>query len=317
MRSGTAEMTSIKVSELADNLAFGAKVTGVTLESLADETVRQQLRDLFDDRGVLAFKEMEASTELHLALAEVFGPLDHHALSGDKTKKPEVVNLKQAQDVIDIDGRQLAAYLPWHFDACYTEKLNRAAILRPVELPPEGGMTGFADGMQLYKAISPELRARFEDAKIFYHSRLMFMHQRFGFPANHRWISISPSAAELIDTCQSAMRSLHPAIWTRASGERVLHVSPWQAAGIVGHEDPEGDALLEELCQEIYAKMVPYWHRWEMTDMVLWDNWRFLHAVSGNDPAYTRHLQRATIGGDYGLGAFEEGAVGSLPPSMG
>jgi taurine dioxygenase len=310
-------MTALKVSEVSDGIPFGAKVQGVTREAIADPAVRRQLQDLFEERGVLVFKDVEASTDMHLALSEVFGPLDHHALSGDKSKKPEVVNLNQKQDVIDIDGKRLAAFLPWHFDACYTAKLNRAAMLRPVTLPPEGGMTGFADGVQLYKAISPQLRARFENARITYHSKLMFMHQRFGMPSNYRWISISDSAAQLIETCETAIRSVHPAIWTRASGERVLHVSPWQAAGIAGQETPAGDELLEELCQEIYARMVPYWHRWELTDMVLWDNWRFIHAVSGNDPQYTRHLQRATIAGDYGLGAFEQGAVGSEPPMMG
>ena len=100
-------------------------------------------------------------------------------------------------------------------------------------------------------------------------------------------------------------RALHPAIWQRESGEKVLHVSPWQAAGIQGHEDPAGDALFEALCQEIYAKMRPYWHYWKSTDMVIWDNWRFLHCVSGHDPKHSRRVHRATIEGDYGLGSLE------------
>jgi taurine dioxygenase len=183
-------------------------------------------------------------------------------------------------------------------------------------MPPEGGMTGFADGIQLYNAISPGLRDRFEQARIIYFSKLMFTHQKFGIPEG-RWISLSDEAAELIEKCEGTRRSVHPAIWQRESGERVLHVSPWQAAGIQGQEDAKGDAELEALCQEIYAKMTPYWHRWELSDMVLWDNWRFIHAVSGSDPQYTRHMQRATIEGDYGHGAFEDGSTGSDPPMMG
>lgn len=307
---------AIRVAPLADELSFGARVTGVTFASLKDEAVREELRDTFDRRGVVVFKDMERSSELHLALSQVFGELQHHALEQDKSKTPEVVNLNQKQDVFEADGKALAAYLPWHFDACYTAKLNRAAVLRPVELPPEGGMTGFADGIQLYQALSPDLRAAFEHAKIIYFSKLMFDHQKFGMPQG-RWISLSDGASELIARCDGTRRSVHPAIWQRESGERVLHVSPWQAAGIEGREDEAGDALLEELCQEIYSKMTPYWHRWELTDMVLWDNPRFIHAVSGNDGKYTRHMQRATIEGDYGLGAFEQGTSGSEPPMMG
>ena len=44
-------------------------------------------------------------------------------------------------------------------------------------------------------------------------------------------------------------RALHPAVWTRASGEKVLHISPWMAEGIAGDETEAGDALLETCCQ--------------------------------------------------------------------
>lgn len=309
-------MPSIEIADLRDDLSFGATVRGVTLQVLTDEAVRQQLRDAFDARGVLVFKDTDRSTELHIALSEVFGQLQAHALSqGDE---PEVVDLKQVaeQDLVEIDGKRLAAFLPWHFDACYTAKLNRAAILRPVALPDEGGMTGFADGIQLYEAISPKLRAAFEHRRIVYYSYLMFQNQRFGVPANQSWVSLSTAAAEMIAQCEGTRRSVHPAIWQRASGEKVLHVSPWQAAGIAGEMTPEGDELLERLCDEIYGKMRPYWHRWQHSDMVLWDNLRFIHAVSGNDPSYQRHLQRATIEGDYGLGAFAD-VAGAEPPMMG
>ena len=50
-----------------------------------------------------------------------------------------------------------------------------------------------------------------------------------------------------------------------------------------------------------------YWHQWEPTDMVIWDNTRMLHAVEGCDPKYERRMQRTTIKGDYGLGYFEGG----------
>ena len=39
--------------------------------------------------------------------------------------------------------------------------------------------------------------------------------------------------------------------------------------------------------------------------MVIWDNWRCLHAVSGMSPEHTRCMHRTTIEGDYGLGRFE------------
>jgi len=82
--------------------------------------------------------------------------------------------------------------------------------------------------------------------------------------------------------------------------------------GIVDAESPEGDALLEAVCQEInhLADVNSYHHQWRPTDMVIWDNWRVLHAVSGHPPSLERTMYRTTIKGDYGLGRFENNAQG-------
>ena len=102
---------------------------------------------------------------------------------------------------------------------------------------------------------------------------------------------------------------MHPIVWTRATGEKVYHAGPWMAFGFEGREDAEGDALFEECCQTLnrIAAEHSYWHDWKKTDMIIWDNWRMLHAVEGNDPKYERRSQRTTIKGDYGLGYFEGG----------
>ena len=67
------------------------------------------------------------------------------------------------------------------------------------------------------------------------------------------------------------------------------------------------EAPFEAVCQEVNAKTHAYWHVWKPTDMLIWDNWRMLHAVEGCDPKYERRMQRTTIKGDYGLGYFEDG----------
>jgi taurine dioxygenase len=41
--------------------------------------------------------------------------------------------------------------------------------------------------------------------------------------------------------------------------------------------------------------------------MVIWDNLRMLHCVSGNRPEDSRLMYRTTIKGDYGYGRWEGG----------
>jgi taurine dioxygenase len=305
------KMSSIEEIPLSDALSFGARVRGVDRVALESAEVRSLLADIYERRGVIVFEDVEQSAEMQLALSGVFGPLRQHAMNavpkaGEDSKKAMMeLNCHPGNaDIFEIDGRQLAGWVSWHFDACYTKHLYRGGLLRALDIPPSGGLTGFADGIQLYAAIPEDLRIRFEDLNIVYEAKLMFMNQRFGLPKNYRVVSLQQAAINVLKASEGSPRAVHPAVWQRASGERVLHVSPWQAAGIEGHEDADGDALLETLCDAIYAKMAPYWHAWKPTDMVVWDNWRMIHSVSGHDPRYSRRIHRATIEG-YGLGRFE------------
>ena len=308
-------MSTINVRLLSDDLPYGARITGVDIENVKDDGVRKRIQDVFVDRGMIVFEQIETSGRMQVALSEVFGPLQDHALKDVPRADDEIPGLVEFEyaDIFEVNGTELASYIPWHFDACYSDELNRGGVLRALVISPEGGRTGFADGIQLYQAISPELRDRFETLDVIYHSHLMFTNMRFGRPASYHAIKVRQSIQDMIDQTRDAVRSVHPAIWQRPTGEKVLHVSPWQAAGIAGHENREGDALLEALCQEMHAKMTPYHHSWKPTDMVIWDNWRFIHSVDGHPPQYPRKMQRTTIHGDYGFGRLE--AAGAAKPA--
>ena len=178
-------------------------------------------------------------------------------------------------------------------------------MLRVVESPPEGSLTGFADGIQLYRDIDPDLRERFEDLEILYHPQLMFTNMRYRRPRRFLLRHLSERINTMFSVNADAPRAIHPAIWQRQSGEKVLHLAPWQADGIVGMEDAEGDALLEAMFAEIEAKMTPYIHHWQPGELVIWDNWRMVHSATGHSPDHGRLVHRTTIEGDYGLGRFE------------
>jgi taurine dioxygenase len=311
-------MGAIKVTPLRDDLSFGARISGVTHAALEDAAVRRQINQTFEDRGLIVFENVEPTSRMHVELSNVFGPLKDHPNAAvkrvDRDALPGVIDMQsKAGDagIIEINGKRLSHWLPWHFDHCYNNELNRAGVLRALEIAPEGGLTGFADGIQLYKALSAALRERIEGHNIVYKFDVMYENLRFGKLPGFIEISRKPDASGVMRAAEGTPRAIHPAVWTRNSGEKVLHVSPWMAQGIQGQETDEGDALLEAICQEINAKAESYHHAWTFTDMLIWDNWRMLHSVSGMDPRYSRRMQRTTIKGDYGLGHFENDAPGA------
>jgi alpha-ketoglutarate-dependent taurine dioxygenase len=309
---------SLQVLPLDDALSFGARIRGVSRDALRDEAVRGQINDVFEDRGLIVFEDVEPTGEMHIAVSNVFGPLKEHPVPSisrvDADTMPGVIDMYSKPNegkIVEIDGKRLTAWSPWHFDHCYNNELNRAGVLRAIIIAPEGGLTCFCDGFDLYNAFPPELRSRIEGQNVIYTLNLLYEHMRFGLPKGFRNVFTPPSQYELLERSKSLPRAIHPAVWTRKDGRKVMHVSPWMSVGIEGHEDPEGDALLQAVCEAVYAKVQAYCHHWKLTDMVIWDNWRMLHSVSGCDPQYPRRMHRTTIKGDYGLGYFENNGVGN------
>ena len=71
---------------------------------------------------------------------------------------------------------------------------------------------------------------------------------------------------------------------------------------------------LTTVWDEIDRTIKPYYHQWHDTDMLIWDNWRMLHAACGCDPKHERIMHRTTIKGDYGLGRWETDPKGAAAP---
>ena len=315
-------MAGISVSNLRDDLAFGARIDGVTWETLADPAVRAEIVRVFEARGVIVFANMEPSSKMQVELSKVFGPLKDHPTktvtrddeTGDAALGVIDMHYRPTDDpytaegLVEYRGEILARFSPWHFDHCYNDELNRAGVLRAPINAPVGGRTGFADGIELYNAFPPHLRDALEDQNVIYTLDTRLTRMRFG--VNFKPLGDPPQTAALLKEVAIFPRAMHPAVWTRASGEKVLHIGPWMSVGLEHRENAAGEAFYEEVCQTINglaAGSAAYWHDWKPTDMLIWDNWRMVHAVEGCDARYERRTLRTTIQGDYGLGYFEDG----------
>ena len=310
---------SLDIRPLAKDFSFGVRISGLTRSMAGSPEIRAKINAAFEHAGMIVFEDVEPTNEMQVALSNIFGALKEHPVKSiarvDRDGLPGVIELRSAPEsggIVEFGGRRVAHWLPWHFDHCYNDELNRAGILRAAKITPKGGITGFLDGVALYQLFPADLLAEMEDADIVYTLNTQYATQRFGQPSDLTIIRPKPMGAEFEAQAKAMPRAIHPAVWVRPTGEKVLHVSPYMADGILGREDEQGDALFEKICQTInrLAPSCSYHHRWSTKDMMIWDNWRMLHAVSGHDPAYERIMYRTTIKGDYGLGRFENNATG-------
>jgi taurine dioxygenase len=291
---------------LIDDFAFGARVSGLDFASLEREQTRVELRRLLADKGLLVIEDVTPDHRFQVALSEIFGAVksyppaecvqvDGHVIAGVGEMRSE----PGRSTIVEIDGVPLAGWMPWHYDQCYNDQPNTARTLRCGRPVQSGGMTGFLDGRDLYRHFDPGLRDEIAKHEIVYGHNLSVADLRYGIPSGFKIVStpMQRSARPAI-TNRSAS---HPAVRVCASGEPILHVSPWMATGLVGSAANDGDALLDAVAKEIarIADSFAFLHRWTTSDMVVWDNLRMLHSASGHDPAETRIMYRSTIHVDH------------------
>lgn len=292
----------IETQPLTDR-RFGVRIRGISGESLKDPDVGKQLRGLLAEHGLMIIDDCASDHRVQVEIARQFGPVKDYppgerVIAGDE-EIPGVGEMNSGptnSTIVEIDGKQLSGWMPWHFDQPYNARPNAARVLRCGRQVTSGGMTGFLDGAELYERLDPALREAVRPSSIRYGLNLALEDLRFGLPSDFRVIR-SPQRAlsgAPVGTLQTAAQ---PAVIESASGRKILLVSPWMAIGVVGRPGPDGDALLEAVAQEILmlSRKLAYFHDWSLSEMLVWDNRRMLHSSTGFPPGETRIMYRTTI----------------------
>ncbi len=297
---------------LTDSLAFGSVVTGLDMAMLQDPDVRSALMSLWIDRGMIVFKGIPRTEDAHIELSNVFGNSEVHPLRDPaKPGRPELSDIRYDPVFGDLtefpDGSRRGNWLPWHFDLVYVDRINHGGILRPIRLPEQGGETGFIDQISAYNRLPEDIKRRIGNLEVAYCWSMDFTVQRFGGTPGLSILRMDPRAMKLMLRPEGHPVVLHPMVFEQPeTGRKVLNVSPWFALGIEGMEGPEGDTLLAEVVAHTTDETAAYYHKWEMDDMVLFDNWRMMHCALGVPEGIDRHMQRTTIAGDYGRGRLRD-----------
>lgn len=295
--------------------AFGAVIDDLDPATISDPAVRKRLYELWIDKGVIVFKGL-ADLDTQISLSEIYGePEEHPLLVGvDRPREhfviAEIEYVEEDGDLYEINGEERGGYLPWHFDLAYLEKINHGGILRAAVLPRRGGETGFIDRIAAYEALPQRLKDRIEGLRVIHRYLADATLARFG-ERPERCIQLSRNITLALEHPAVQKPVTHPLVYTqKETGRKVINVSPWHAVGIEGMQNEEGDALLAEVIDHLIRPELAYFHKWELDDMVLWDNWRMLHCACGVPRGEQRKVRRTTIAGDYALGRlFEPAAV--------
>lgn len=281
------ELTSaMQFQELAISLA--SEVKNVDLSTPLSEDDFKAIDNLFNERSVLVFRDQAISPEQHIAFSRRFGDLEIHVLKQYLlANNPEILvisNIMDGEKPIGIGdaGQQ------WHTDLSYVEKPSRCSILYAKKIPSRDGERTFGDTCFVstyaaYEALDPEAKKYLGILKA-RHSYLKRPHVR------------QKLSEEQI---KQVPEVIHPVIRTHpVTGRKCIYVNDSFTTEIIGLNKKESDELILKLCTHCQSEQFMYRHKWQVGDILMWDNCSTQHlAVADYGPAQHRLMHRTTVKG--------------------
>lgn len=268
---------------------FVGEVDGIDLARPLADAAFATLDEAINRYAVLVFHGQRLDDDALLAFGRRFGPISapRNLRSGHRLKHAEIADisnlnarneLRRRDDHRRLDG--LGNQL-WHSDASFRPISGALSMLHAHVVPPSGGDTEFADLRAAWDDLDPGLRSTVEGLTAvhsIFHSRGQLGHTDY----------TEAERAALPDVRHPVVRT-HP-----GSKRRTLYIGS-HASHIVGWPMPEGRLLLRDLMDHATDRRFVHAHKWQVGDLVIWDNRCTLHRGRRYDDAtHRRDLRRVT-----------------------
>ena len=270
--------------------ALGAVIEGVDLSRPLDDETFAAVHAAWIEHGVVVFRGQTLTDAEFVAFSSRFGKLDHAPIMENGQTMVEGVPELYVISNIVRDGKPIgslgAGEASWHTDMSYEERPPKASALYALEIPPEGGDTCFLNMYAALEALPAEMRRRLEAASVRHDSSV------------NSGGSLRAGFDEVVDVSEAPGAS-HPAVPVHPeSGRPVLYLGRRLNSYVEGMKVSESEALLDELWSHVEQERFTYRHRWQVGDLVLWDNRCTMHRRDPFDAATRRRLHRTQIQGE-------------------
>jgi taurine dioxygenase len=249
-----------------------------------------RIETAFNAHAVLLFPRQRLDEAQLIAFARRFGEVERIFLTHyAHPRHPEIMYVsnikKEGRDIGHSDAGRV-----WHTDMSYTAHPPRATLLYALEIPFENGValgdTHFASAADAYDSLPPGVQSRI--------APLRAVHQVAGRRAR--------TGTGQEDQAQRHEQPpvVHPVVRTHpVTSRKCLYVSKGECQAIEGMAEEEALALIEKLADRIVEPRFRHTHRWQVHDLLMWDNCTVQHLASFDYhwPRHRRLMHRVTVGG--------------------
>ena len=148
--------------------ALGADIHGVDLSQPIDDAVFARIAEAWAQHLVLRFSGQRLDDRRLMEFSARFGELDRVPIAAASLDRADSDVASEAREWVAVissvrkDGKavgSLGSYeLVWHTDMSYNPLPPRASLLYALEVPPDGGNTGFLNMYAAYETLPAELK---------------------------------------------------------------------------------------------------------------------------------------------------------------
>ncbi|HTR84052.1 MAG TPA: TauD/TfdA family dioxygenase [Reyranella sp.] len=278
------------------NGALGADVHGIDLSQPVSDATFQRLLEAWGQHLVLRFSGQKLDDNQLMKFSARFGELDRAPIAAasldrnDSGVAPDAVDWVAVIASVKKNGKAvggLGSYeLVWHTDMSYNDLPPRASLLYALEVPPDGGNTGYLNMYAAYDTLPDRLKKAIEGKTCIHDSsRNSAGELRRGFQTTLD-VRKTPGAVH-------PLVRLHP-----LTKRKALFLGRRPGAYIHGLSVEESEKLLDEIWAHATKPEFAWYQKWRIGDLVLWDNRCVMHRRDAFDESLRRLMHRTQIVGE-------------------
>ena len=264
---------------------IGCEITGLDVADLSDPAVLAQVRTLLGRHHMLVFKNQAMDAEKMIAFTTHFGELDTHILRQFTHRDHATVSI--ISNMEDRKANVNDVSLNWHTDLAYRKQPPAFVTLYAAVVPEEGADTRFASMQRVYREMPEAEKAHLRGRRATY--SFIHLHSKRPDPD-----PLTPEQLrESADVHHPILRR-HP-----DTGEEILYINLPDCIGISGLEKDEALQTARNLYDRITDPANAIAHKWEVGDLVIWDNRTLMHSATWfDDRKYRRRMLRTVVRGE-------------------
>jgi len=266
---------------------FVAEIRGVNASQPLSCSAFERILEHLHRYRVIFFRTQNLTCEQLAEFGARFGDLEIHHLSDHLLKHlPQVrVISNEIKEGKEVGAARAGMY--WHSDLSYKPRPASATLLYCLHCPAVGGDTKFADMCAAYQALPAGMKKKLKGLRAVRDRNYRYSAFYPNRPA------LTPEQIAAVPPIEHPMVRVHP-----ATRELALYVSAGSCSHVVGMNVDEGRELLSKLEEFATQAHYVYSHKWQVGDLVVWDNRSTLHCATPCDPKFRRTMYRVQAIGE-------------------